>query len=91
MQKYGDAFSKSSSISIISIYYICFSDPHSGIIEYDLCFGQTTRTCDILPWFKYDYEEAKLEHRYKLPDGIPIWVRIRAVNRGMTIMFSIFF
>ena len=66
-----------------------FSDPHSGIAEYDLCLGKTTRTCDILPWFKYDYKDEKLEHRYKLPDGVPVWVRIRAINNGKAVFTNL--
>lgn len=62
---------------------INISDPHSGIAEYDLCLGTTSRSCDLLPWFKYDYAktDSKIEHRQRIPDGIPAWIRIRAVNR----------
>ena len=65
----------------------CFSDPHSGIAEYDICFGKTSRMCDLLPWFKYATRTRTIKHRYQLPEGLPVWVRIRAVNNGKIYLY----
>lgn len=68
--------------------FYAFSDPHSGIAEYDLCFGKTSHRCDLFPWYKYDYSDTNgnIDHPFRIPDGIPTWVRIKAVNNGNKIL-----
>ncbi|KAL3873866.1 hypothetical protein ACJMK2_036950, partial [Sinanodonta woodiana] len=55
------------------------SDPHSNVSEIDLCMGITTRDCALMNWFRYPYGQ-NISHIYQIPDGVPAWIRLRAIN-----------
>ena len=50
----------------------------------DFALGRTPRDIDILPWQPQSTAEY-IEIKYKIPDGIPTWVKIRAINNGKII------
>ncbi|KAL5014713.1 hypothetical protein ScPMuIL_008983 [Solemya velum] len=56
------------------------SDPHSDIAHVDLCLGFTTRTCDVLEYERYTAGTNITHFMPDLPNGRPIWIKIRAVN-----------
>lgn len=59
-----------------------FSDPESGLRYNDFCLGYTRRDCNELHWTRLDFN-PNMSYITQLTDGIPIWVKIKAVNRGM--------
>ena len=63
------------------MYTYDFSDPDSGVRDNELCLGRTTRDCRILDWYSYPYSPT-LTHVYRIPDGVPAWLRLRATNNG---------
>ncbi|KAL5015119.1 hypothetical protein ScPMuIL_009389 [Solemya velum] len=56
------------------------SDPHSDIAHVDLCLGFTTRTCDVLEYERYTAGTNITHFMPTLPNGRPIWIKLRAVN-----------
>ncbi|XP_013400528.1 uncharacterized protein LOC106166497 [Lingula anatina] len=68
---------------ILAVYYNV-SDSLSGIMRVDLALGKTKYDAKIRPFSRHDHIERK--HAYLLledpgiPDGIPAWIRVRAIN-----------
>ncbi|VDI41391.1 Hypothetical predicted protein [Mytilus galloprovincialis] len=56
------------------------SDPDSGLESNDLCFGHTTRDCDEMEWTRLTFN-PNISYTKRLSNGIPIWIKIKAVNR----------
>ncbi|CAG2187681.1 unnamed protein product [Mytilus edulis] len=56
------------------------SDPESGLRYNDFCLGYTRRDCNELHWTRLDFN-PNMSYITQLTDGIPIWVKIKAVNR----------
>ncbi|KAL5013969.1 hypothetical protein ScPMuIL_008239 [Solemya velum] len=55
-------------------------DPHSDLAHIDLCLGFTTRTCDVLEYKRYTAGTNITHFMPNIPDGRPIWIKLRAVN-----------
>ncbi|KAK3609657.1 hypothetical protein CHS0354_035942 [Potamilus streckersoni] len=55
------------------------SDPHSDIKEVHICLGVTTRDCRLMEW-EVKPKGGILNHTFQIPDGIPAWLKLRAVN-----------
>ena len=71
---------------IMGIYYTA-SDPTSGIMRTDIGLGETAHDVFIRSYSMHDpvrqgFEMVSLD-AVDLPEGIPMWVRIRLVNRGI--------
>jgi hypothetical protein len=43
--------------------------------------GHSTRDCDEMDWKRMDYT-PDIQYTVLLTDGIPIWVKIKVINRG---------
>ena len=73
--------------NILAVYYNC-TDDSSGILRVDLGLGKTkhdtaVRGYTIRPNSAAEVQYAQfVEPEVSLPDGIPIWARIRALNNG---------
>lgn len=65
-------------------FFLYFSDPDSGLESNDLCFGHTTRDCDEMEWTRLTFN-PNISYTKRLSNGIPIWIKIKAVNRGRLI------
>ena len=70
---------------IMGIYYAA-SDPNSGIMRTDIGLGETTHDVFIRSYTMHDpmrqgFKMVSLD-AVDLPEGVPIWVRIRLVNNG---------
>ena len=82
---------QAKSWSVLSSTYITletiwhFRDPQSGIMRNDFALGRTPRDIDILPWQRQSTAEY-IEIKYKIPDGIPAWAKIRSINNGKIIL-----
>jgi hypothetical protein len=72
------------------IWFVDFSDPDSGLESNDLCFGHTTRDCDEMDWTRLTFN-PNISYTIRLSDGIPIWVKIKAVNRGIYDLYPHYF
>ncbi|VDI67222.1 Hypothetical predicted protein [Mytilus galloprovincialis] len=55
------------------------SDPHSGLAFNDICLGRTRRDCIEMRWTRLSFDPNITLVRI-LTDGVPIWMKIRAVN-----------
>ncbi|XP_013394005.1 uncharacterized protein LOC106161555, partial [Lingula anatina] len=70
---------------IMAVYYNV-SDPLSGIMRVDFALGKTKYDAKIRPFSMHDHIIRKLTGSYLsldepgIPDGVPVWVRVRAVN-----------
>ncbi|CAH1802680.1 unnamed protein product [Owenia fusiformis] len=62
---------------IIMTYNV--SDPLSDIREVDFCLGRSRRDCYVSDWDRYA-NTSHLEKVQHIPDGIPSWPKIRAIN-----------
>ncbi|VDI73733.1 Hypothetical predicted protein, partial [Mytilus galloprovincialis] len=56
------------------------SDPHSGLDYNDVCLGRTRRDCLEMKWTRFAVTPNISLVRF-LTDGVPVWVKVRAVNR----------
>ena len=56
-------------------------DPDSGLIRNDLCLGITRRDCNEMMWTTIDFN-PNITMLKKLTEGIPVWIKIKAVNNG---------
>lgn len=72
------------------LWFVDFSDPDSGLESNDLCFGHTTRDCDEMDWTRLTFN-PNISYTIRLSDGIPIWVKIKAVNRGISGFYPQYF
>ena len=68
---------------------VIFSDPDSHLYEYHVAAGRTPRDKSL-----YDWEVLALAQQlfinFKIPNGIPCWVIVRAVNNGNYEAFFIY-
>ncbi|CAH1802777.1 unnamed protein product [Owenia fusiformis] len=55
------------------------SDTLSDIREVDFCLGRSRRDCYVSDWDRYP-NTSHLEKVQHIPDGIPSWPKIRAIN-----------
>ncbi|CAH1783349.1 unnamed protein product, partial [Owenia fusiformis] len=55
------------------------SDPLSDIREVDFCLGRSRRDCYVSDWDRYP-NTTHLQKIQYIPDGIPAWPKIRAIN-----------
>ncbi|XP_070573688.1 uncharacterized protein [Ptychodera flava] len=63
---------------IISTFFNV-SDPDSNIREVDFGLGRSNRDTYLLGWQRYD-DKSHITVDYCIPDGIPAWIKIRAIN-----------
>ncbi len=68
---------------------IYFSDLESGVSRSDFALGVTPRDTYILNWQVFPYKDF-MEVNFKIPDGVPAWVRIRCLNKGKVFLKCIF-
>lgn len=61
---------------------INYRDPDSGLIRNDLCLGRTRRDCDEMMWTTIDFN-PNITMLKKLTEGVPVWIKIKAVNNGI--------
>ncbi|WAR05119.1 hypothetical protein MAR_020488, partial [Mya arenaria] len=55
------------------------TDEESGIAHLDACLGGNPRSCSIMSWSRRPILPY-VEFSFKIPDGIPAWLRLRATN-----------
>ncbi|KAI8510725.1 hypothetical protein Bbelb_116410, partial [Branchiostoma belcheri] len=55
------------------------SDPLSKIREVDLGIGRSKRDVYLMDWHR-EANTTHITHKYHIPDGVPAWVKIRAIN-----------
>ncbi|XP_019617781.1 PREDICTED: uncharacterized protein LOC109465080 [Branchiostoma belcheri] len=55
------------------------SDPLSKIREVDLGLGRSKRDVYLMDWHR-EANTTHITHNYHIPDGVPAWVKIRAIN-----------
>ncbi|XP_052806226.1 uncharacterized protein LOC128235445 [Mya arenaria] len=55
------------------------TDEESGIAYLDACLGSNPRSCDIMSWWRSPILTL-VQFTFKVPDGIPAWLRLRATN-----------
>ncbi|CAG2239680.1 unnamed protein product [Mytilus edulis] len=55
------------------------SDPHSGLAFNDVCLGRTRRDCIEMRWTRLSFD-SNITLVKILTDGVPIWIKIRAIN-----------
>ncbi|XP_078578634.1 uncharacterized protein LOC144863382 [Branchiostoma floridae x Branchiostoma japonicum] len=55
------------------------SDPLSKIREVDLGLGRSKRDVYLMDWHRDD-NTTHITHTFHIPDGVPAWVKIRAIN-----------
>ena len=61
------------------------SDSGSGVNEVDFGVGKTIHDNDLLHWTRYGHgEKSQLRVYFKIPNGVPAWVRLRAIDRGQS-------
>ncbi|CAH1258771.1 JAG1 [Branchiostoma lanceolatum] len=65
-------------VQLISVEYNV-SDSLSKIREVDLGLGRSKRDVYLMDWHRDD-NTTHITHNYHIPDGVPAWVRIRAIN-----------
>ncbi len=74
------------------MWFFSCSDPHSLIFALDFALGRSPRDTFHVHWIRH-YEVDPLVNffmvNYTIPDGIPAWVKIRAVNNGMEFVFYV--
>ena len=58
-----------------------YRDLDSGLIRNDLCLGITRRDCNEMMWTTIVFN-PEITILKKLTEGIPIWIKIKAVNNG---------
>lgn len=69
-------------ITFLGVLCVNCSDPDSGLEYNDFCLGYTRRDCNELSWTRLDFN-PNISYITQLTDGIPIWLKVKAVNRGM--------
>ncbi len=57
------------------------SDAMSGVREIDFALGRTVHDTDLHSWDRHG-NLTMLMVVIKVPDGVPAWVRIRAIDNG---------
>ena len=67
---------------ILKYKYETCRDPDSGLIRNDVCLGMTRRDCDEMMWTTMDFN-PNITMLKKLTEGIPVWIKIKAVNNGI--------
>lgn len=60
---------------------ICSSDSLSGLQKGEIAFGRTKRDTYIMMWTLLD-DYQYIVFPTKLPDGIPVWVKVRIWDNG---------
>ncbi|XP_078575736.1 uncharacterized protein LOC144861641 [Branchiostoma floridae x Branchiostoma japonicum] len=55
------------------------SDPLSNIREVDIGLGKSSRDVFIMDWYRHD-NQTHVTMFYRIPDGIPTWIKVRAIN-----------
>lgn len=56
------------------------NDPETGIVEYQLCIGTSTLTCDVVNWTTMGASTATLRTGLNLVDGQTYYVNVQARN-----------
>ena len=72
------------SKSMFTLYhyvFILFSDNLSLIKQTQIGLGRSPRDTYILEWQNLD-EFSNISYAYRVPDGVPVWVKIRIINNG---------
>lgn len=69
----------------IIVTIICCSDPVSGIREGEIGLGRSTRDTYILEWTPVE-NISFVQYSFRLPDGIPVWVKVRVTNNGRSML-----
>ena len=57
------------------------SDPVSGIKVGEVGLGRSRRDTYLLPWTTVQ-NYSHVEHKFRVPDGVPAWVKMRVTNNG---------
>lgn len=74
-----------SSLFSAEMSFSDFRDPDSGLIRNDLCLGRTRRDCDEMMWKTIDFN-PNVTMLKKLTEGVPVWIKIKAVNNGIELL-----
>ncbi|PJE77640.1 hypothetical protein CI610_03434 [invertebrate metagenome] len=77
-------FSTGTTVHCLHTYKLLlftYRDPQSGLKYNDICLGRTTRDCYVSHnvWERYSFNTF-IQHYFRLPDGIPVWVKVKAIN-----------
>ena len=57
------------------------SDPVSGIKGGEVGLGRSRRDTYLVPWMTVQ-NYSHVVHKFRVPDGVPAWVKIRVTNNG---------
>ena len=64
---------------------ICCRDPVSGIRVAEIGLGQTRKDTLILAWTPVE-DYTHIQYTFDVPNGIPVWVKMRFTNNGLYIL-----
>jgi hypothetical protein len=62
---------------------VIYRDPQSDVEFNDICLGYTTRDCNEMNWERLSFN-PNVTLTAKISPGIPVWVKVKAINHGMS-------
>lgn len=67
---------------MINFFKLC-SDAESGILSISIALGMTPEDTSVMGWREVAQDgERNITVMVHVEDGVPTWVKVRAINRG---------